>query len=187
MKKTILSLAAALLLVASACTEEKDLDLVAVFSNDYEFEVVGNGDFNLDDEVGTEDLQEIVDELDDELLEGYKRVSIEAIEVELVGNSVTANSITIDIVEITLGGSDLVLFENQTFDVNGGVVSVTDLNAGTVSALKSRLEDLLVNNDFSPIAGKVQGSINDGQLNATLRVSLVASVVGTQEIELPDL
>ncbi|MEM6522210.1 MAG: hypothetical protein AAGF85_00030 [Bacteroidota bacterium] len=189
MKRSVLSVAVALLLIGTACTEEKDIDLVAALSNDYEFELntTGTGDFNVEDVVTDNDLQDILNDLDGDLLAGFKKVSIEEIEVEIIDNQSSATSVEIGVVEFSLDGQSFIpLLSNQSFDIEDGVVSVTDLNRDGVIALRNRLADLLDNGNISEITARAIGSVN-GSVNTRLRVSLISSVVGTQVVELPDL
>jgi len=187
MKRSILSLAVALLFVASACTEEKDIDLVAALNTEYEFEVDGSGTFEESGAISTSELSDIVSDLDADLIAGLKRVSIEAIDVQLTplsGNS--ASSVTGSLI-MNLNGNDITIFNNESINVDGNVISVTDLNPNGISALADRLESLIEDSDTSEIIGDVSGSVNGGDLSATLIITIRSSVVGTQVVELPNL
>ena len=66
MKKSILAIAAAAMFVMSACTEEKDIDLVAALNAEYEFDVTGSGAFQESGTFSTSDLADISSNIDED-------------------------------------------------------------------------------------------------------------------------
>ncbi|KYK23506.1 hypothetical protein AYK24_07375 [Thermoplasmatales archaeon SG8-52-4] len=171
--------------------KEKEFKFVLGADNEYTYDLSGSGYFDEIYFVTSDELIEMTEDLDDELRTNINQVEIEYVKAQLLsqtGN--TAGSVTLSVyIDWNNDMSDVdTLFTKKTVPVTSSesdFVLITELTIETIDLLKNKLFHAVRLTDVSPFTVGAVGVVNDGEIEAVLKIVIKASAVTSDRYDLP--
>jgi hypothetical protein len=168
--------------------ETKRFTVVGNINLEREFQVDNTGSFTESSTINAQDVNDDLDLPDDAVIVDVNIESISAKVLALSGNQ--TNAVTVN-GKIQTGTTELQLFNNLVISIPAGDGDYTALNtllAEGVQKLRSKIEDYVKNNEFSPVTITVNGDSSPTigkRVHTRILVKISGSVTYYEEVSLP--
>ena len=185
--KKLLFLILPVVFLLSGC-ETKKFTVVGNINIDREFQVDKTGSFTENSTINAQDVNDDLDLPDDAVIVDVNIESISAKIVALEGNQ--TNAVTIN-GKIQTGTTELQLFNNLVISIPAGSNDYSALNtllSEGVQKLRSKIEDYVKNNEFSPITIKINGDSSPTtgkRVHIQILLKISGSVTYYKDVSLP--